>query len=69
MKKKKCGLVEISTLHPRIQNDIYEWYKDNRNSTPPKWLTPEEVWNKYLEWNGLIGWGENLDRVHREIFK
>jgi hypothetical protein len=32
-------------------------------------LSPEELWNSYLEWNGLIHWAGPLVRAHAEIFE
>lgn len=32
-------------------------------------LSPEELWNSYLEWNGLIHWAGPLVSAHAEIFE
>ena len=32
-------------------------------------LCPEELWNSYLEWNGLVNWAGPLVRAHVEIFE
>ncbi|MBV5329391.1 MAG: hypothetical protein JZU65_17505 [Chlorobium sp.] len=32
-------------------------------------LSPEELWNSYLEWNGLVNWAGPLVRAHAEIFE
>ena len=32
-------------------------------------MRPFEIWRRYLTWNGILGYADELHRAHESIFK
>lgn len=61
--------IETKTLSKKVLENLTEWYRDNKNMDVPETLTQEVIWQRFLEWEGILGYERMLHEAHEQIFE
>jgi len=60
--------IETKTLSKKVLENLTEWYRDNKNMDVPETLTQEVIWQRFLEWEGILGYERMLHEAHADIY-
>lgn len=71
--KNGVFMVKLDTLPSHIKNDIIEFIEENNIKNIPEdgFYRIETLLRYYLEWNGIVGWTEDIMSIikHADICK
>lgn len=52
-----------------LSEDVQDCIRSNKPNYHYDSMSPDEMWESYLDWNGIIGYAIDLHDAHQEIYE